>query len=178
MNVEDLRSAQARLRERYRETPEAALTTLHARGRIGEGISCKLETGNALTVAGMHPGVGGSGHGACPGDMLLEALVACAGVTLNAAATTLGIELRSASIKAEGDLDFRGALGVSNAVPVGFQNIRLEFTLDTDASEEQLKTLVRRTESYCVVYQTLARPPAFTVTRAQSGARAHIGRDG
>jgi len=170
MNAEDLRSAQASLRKRYRETPAAALITLHAQGRIGEDISCKLETGKALTVAGMHPGVGGSGHGICPGDMLLEALVACAGVTLNAAATALGIELRSASIRAEGDLDFRGVLGLSNEVPVGFQNIRLEFTLDTDASDHQLTTLLRRTESYCVVYQTLARPPAFTVTRKQVSA--------
>lgn len=170
MNLEDLRSAQAALRKRYRETPAAALATLHAQGHIGEDISCRLDTGKALTVAGMHPGVGGSGRGACPGDMLLEALVACAGVTLNAAATALGIELRSASIRAEGDLDFRGALGVSNEVPIGFQNIRLEFVLDTDASEEQLATLLSRTESYCVVYQTLARPPAFTVTRKQVGA--------
>jgi uncharacterized OsmC-like protein len=167
MNSQDLRSAQTTLRQRYRETPAAALTTLHAQGRIGEDISCKLETGEALTVAGMHPGVGGSGHGACPGDMLLEALVACAGVTLNAAATALGIELRSASIRAEGDLDFRGALGISNEVPIGFSNIRLDFTLDTDASEEQLTTLLHRTESYCVVYQTLARPPSFAFTRRQ-----------
>ncbi|MCM5570065.1 OsmC family protein [Burkholderiaceae bacterium FT117] len=170
MNAEDLRSAQKALRERYREMPSAALVTLHAQGRIGEDISCRLETGKARTVAGMHPGVGGSGQGACPGDMLLEALVACAGVTLNAAATALGIELRGASIRAEGDLDFRGALGLSKEIPVGFQDIRLEFTLDTDASEEQVATLLRRTESFCVVSQALARPPAFTVTRGQVSA--------
>lgn len=169
MNTEDLRASQAILRQRYRETPAAALMTLHARGRIGDGISCTLETGKALTVAGLHPGVGGSGHGACPGDMLLEALVACAGVTLNAVATALGIELRGASIEAEGDLDFRGALGVSTEVPVGFRNIRLAFTLDTDASEAQVETLLRRTEYCCVVQQTLARPPELTVTRRQAG---------
>ena len=170
MNAEQLRSAQSALRQRYRETPAAAQVTLHARGRIGEDISCTLETGKALTVAGMHPGVGGSGRGACPGEMFLEALVACAGVTLNAAATALGIELRSASIRAEGDLDFRGALGASREAPIGFKDIRLEFTLDTDASEEQIATLLQRTEAFCVVYQTLVRPPAFTVTRRQGGA--------
>lgn len=165
MNMEDMRSAQATLRKRYRETPAAALFTLHAQGRIGEGISCTLETGKSPAVAGMHPGVGGSGEGACPGDMLLDALAACAGVTLSAAAAALGIELRSASVRAEGELDFRGALGLSSEVPVGFRDIRLEFTLDTDASEEQLATLLQRTESYCVVYQTLARPPGLTVAR-------------
>src|SRR5450631_682539 len=165
MNAEDLRSVQAPLKERYRETPEAALITLHAQGRIGEDVSCKVETGKALVVAGLHPATGGSGQSACSGDMLLEALVACAGVTLNAVATALGIELRNASLDAEGDLDFRGTLGVSKEVAVGFQNIRLQFTLDTDASEEQLATLLRLTERYCVVYQTLAHRPALTVTR-------------
>lgn len=165
MDAEDLRSIQAPLKERYRETPAAALITLRAQGRIGEGVSCKLETGKALVVAGLHPATGGTGQAACSGDMLLEALVACAGVTLNAVATALGIELRAASLQAEGDLDFRGTMGLSKEVPVGFQNIRLEFTLDTDASEEQLATLLRLTERYCVVYQTLARPPALTATR-------------
>lgn len=165
MNAEELRSTQAPLKERYRESPETALITLRAEGRIGEGISCKIETGKALVVAGLHPATGGNGLSACSGDMLLEALVACAGVTLNAVATALGIELRDASLLAEGDLDFRGTLGLSKEVPVGFRNIRLQFTLDTDASEEQLATLLRLTERYCVVYQTLAHPPALTVSR-------------
>ena len=165
MNADDLRSVQAPLKERYRDTPDAALVTLHAEGRIGEGVSCKIETGKALVVAGLHPATGGSGQAACSGDMLLEALVACAGVTLSAVATALGIELRDASLLAEGDLDFRGTLGLSKDVPVGFQNIRLKFKLDTDASEEELATLQRLTERYCVVYQTLAHPPALSVTR-------------
>jgi uncharacterized OsmC-like protein len=165
MNAEELRSTQAPLKERYRESPETALITLRAEGRIGEGISCRIETGKALVVAGLHPATGGNGLSACSGDMLLEALVACAGVTLNAVATALGIELRDASLVAEGDLDFRGTLGLSKEVPVGFRNIRLQFTLDTDASEEQLATLLRLTERYCVVYQTLAHPPALTVSR-------------
>jgi len=165
MNAEELRSVQAPLKERYREAPEAALITLSAHGRIGEGVSCKIETGKALVVAGLHPATGGNGQATCSGDMLLEALVACAGVTLNAVATALGIELRDASLRAEGDLDFRGTLGVSKEVAVGFQNIRLQFTLDTDASEEQIATLLRLTERYCVVYQTLAHPPTLAVTR-------------
>jgi uncharacterized OsmC-like protein len=165
MNAEELRAAQGPLKELYREAPDAALVTLHAQGSIGEGLTCKVETGKALVVAGLHPATGGNGQGACSGDMLLEALVACAGVTLNAVATALGIKLREASLKAEGDLDFRGTLGVSREVPVGFQRIRLEFTLDTDASEEQLATLLRLTERYCVVYQTLASPPALVISR-------------
>ena len=165
MNADDLRSAQAPLKEHYRQAPDAAFITLRAQGRIGEGVSCKIETGKALVIAGLHPATGGSGQAACSGDMLLEALVACAGVTLNAVATALRIELRDASLQAEGDLDFRGTLGLSKEVPVGFQNIRLQFTLDTDATEEQLTTLLRLTERYCVVYQTLAHPPALAVTR-------------
>jgi len=165
MNADDLRAVQAPLKERYRDAPEAALITLRAQGRIGEGLSCKIETGKALVAAGLHPATGGDGQAACSGDMLLEALVACAGVTLNAVATALGIELRDASLQAEGDLDFRGTLGVAREVLVGFQNIRLQFTLDTDASDEQLATLLRLTERYCVVYQTLAHPPALAVIR-------------
>ena len=168
MNSEDLRSIQAPLKERYREAPEAALITLRAHGRLGENVHCKIETGKALVVAGLHPATGGSGEAACSGDMLLEALVACAGVTLNAVATALGIELRDASLEAEGDLDFRGTLGLSKEVPVGFQNIRLRFTLDTDAPEEQLATLLRLTERYCVVLQTLSHPPALEVTRRRA----------
>ena len=165
MKADELRSVQAPLKDRYRQAPEAALITLHAQGRLGEGVSCKIETGRSLVVAGLHPATGGSGLSACSGDMLLEALVACAGVTLNAVATALGIELRDATLHAEGDLDFRGTLGLSKEVPVGFQNIRLQFTLDTDASQEQLETLLRLTERYCVVYQTLAHPPALSVAR-------------
>jgi uncharacterized OsmC-like protein len=165
MNADDLRALQAPLKERYREVPQAALITLRAQGRVGEGVSCKIETGKALVVAGLHPATGGTGQAACSGDMLLEALVACAGVTLNAVATALGIELRDASLLAEGDLDFRGTLGLSKEVPVGFQKIRLQFNLDTDASEDQLATLLRLTERYCVVYQTLAHPPTLVISR-------------
>lgn len=163
MKAEDLRSTQAPLKDLYRETPEAALITLKATGRLGEGVTCKIETGQALVAAGLHPATGGNGLSACSGDMLLEALVACAGVTLNAVATALGIELRDASVEAEGDLDFRGTLGVSKEAPVGFQDIRLRISLDTDASEDQIATLIRLTERYCVVYQTLVRPPRITV---------------
>jgi len=170
MNADELRAAQAPLKERYREKPDAAFITLRAHGRLDEGVSCRIETGKALVVAGLHPATGGNGNGACSGDMLLEALVACAGVTLNAVATALGIKLRDASLQAEGDLDFRGTLGLSKEVPVGFQNIRLQFTLDTDATEEQLGALLRLTERYCVVYQTLAHPPALTVTRKSGSA--------
>lgn len=165
MKIEDLKSMQAPLKERYRETPEAALVTLRASGRLGEGVTCKIETGKALVAAGLHPATGGNGLSACSGDMLLEALVACAGVTMNAVATALGIEVRDAHLEAEGDLDFRGTLGVSREAPVGFQNIRLKVSLDTDASEEQLATLLRLTERYCVVYQTLINSPQITVTR-------------
>ena len=157
MNADELKSIQAPLKARYREQPDAALITLRAEGRIGEGVSCKIATGKALVEAGLHPATGGSGLSACSGDMLLEALVACAGVTLRAVATALGIELRDATIRAEGDLDFRGTLGVSKDALVGFQRIRLNFHLDTDAAGEQLATLLRLTERYCVVYQTLVR---------------------
>lgn len=165
MNAEDLRSIQAPLKERYREAPETALVTLRAQGSLGEGVRCKIETGKGLVTAGLHPATGGNGLSACSGDMLLEALVACAGVTLNAVATALGISLREATLQAEGELDFRGTLGLSKEAPVGFQNIRLQFTLDTDASQEQIDTLLRLTERYCVVYQTLVRPPTLTITR-------------
>ncbi len=164
MNAEELRSAQAPLKDRYREHPETALITLRASGRLAEGITCKVETGKALVAAGLHPATGGNGLSACSGDMLLEALAACAGVTLNAVATALGITLRDAVVQAEGDLDFRGTLGVSKETPVGFRAIRLRFELDTDAPADQIATLVRLTERYCVVYQTLARPPALEVS--------------
>ena len=163
MNANQLRSLQAPIKDGYRERPETALVTLRAQGRIGEGLTCKVETGKALVEAGLHPATGGNGLSACSGDMLLEALVACAGVTLRAVATALGIELRDATVRAEGDLDFRGALGISKDVPVGFKQIRLHFDLDTDASEEQLATLIRLTERYCVVYQTLSHPANISV---------------
>lgn len=164
MKSEDLRSLQAPLKDRYREAPDAAKITLRARGRLGDGVTCRIETGKALVEAGLHPATGGTGMAACSGDMLLEALVACAGVTLNAVATSLGIALRDASLEAEGILDFRGTLGVSKDVPVGFTDIRLHVTLDTDAGEEQVATLLKLTERYCVVFQTLARPPRLSLT--------------
>jgi len=168
MNADELRALQAPLKERYREAPDAALVTLHAEGRLGEGVTCKVETGKALAVAGLHPATGGDGLAACSGDMLLEALVACAGVTMNAVATALGITLRDGALRAEGDLDFRGTLGVAKGVPVGFRNIRLSVVIDTDASPEQIDTLLRLTERYCVVYQTLAHPPALSIARSVS----------
>lgn len=168
MKSEELKVMQAPLKERYREDPRAALITLRAQGKLGEGVTCKIETGKALVAAGLHPATGGNGLSACSGDMLLEALVACAGVTLNAVATALGIELRDATLEAEGDLDFRGTLGVSKEAPVGFQNIRLNIALDTDATEEQIATLIRLTERYCVVYQTLVHSPEITVSKNRS----------
>ncbi len=163
MKREQLRALQAPLKQKYREEPEAALITLHARAQIGEGITCQVETGQGPVVAGLHPATGGDGHSACSGDMLLEALVACAGVTLRAVATAAGIPLRDATISAEGDLDFRGTLGVAREVPVGFKCIRLKFELESDAEEEKLAVLIRQTERYCVVYQTLAKSPEMTV---------------
>lgn len=166
MTAEEIRSLQAPLKEEYRERADAALVTLRAEGRIGAGLTCKIETGKGLVAAGLHPATGGDGLSACSGDMLLEALVACAGVTLNAVATALGIQLRDATILAEGDLDFRGTLGVAKDVPVGFQRIRLQFRLDTDASEEQIATLLRLTERYCVVYQSLSHPAKIEIAVA------------
>lgn len=164
MDADQLRAMQAPLKERYRERPDAALITLKAEGRVGEGMTCKIETGKALVEAGLHPATGGAGLDACSGDMLLEALVACAGVTLRAVATALDIHVQSATVRAEGDLDFRGTLGVSKDAPVGFQRIRLQFDLDTDATPEKLATLLRLTERYCVIYQTLNHPPQIDVT--------------
>jgi len=154
VNADELRALQAPLKTQYRERPETGLVTLHAEGRVGENVTCKIETGKARVEAGLHPATA---------DILLEALVGCAGVTLNAVATALGIPLRDATIRAEGDLDFRGTLGVSKDVPVGFKQIRLNFDLDADASEEQLATLIRLTERYCVVYQTLSHPADISV---------------
>jgi uncharacterized OsmC-like protein len=163
MQAEELRARQAPLKERYRDSPDTALVTLRARGRLGESVTCRVETGKALVTAGLHPATGGNALTACSGDMLLEALVACAGVTLNAVATALGVALRDATLEAEGDLDFRGTLGVDRDAAVGFSAIRLSVTLDTDATAEQVATLLRLTERYCVVYQTLARPPQIAV---------------
>ena len=165
MGAEGLRAMQAPLKEKYKSTPEAALVTLRAQSRLADGIACRLETGKALVEAGLHPATGGPGTQACSGDMLLEALVACAGVTLRAVSTALAIPLRDATVTAEGLLDFRGTLGVSKEAPVGFKQINVTFTLDMDASEEQLATLLKLTERYCVVLQTLKTPPAMTVTR-------------
>ena len=164
MTADELRSLQAPLKAQYCERPETALVTLMAEGRVGENMTCKIETGKARVEAGLHPATGGDGHSACSADMLLEALVGCAGVTLSAVATALGIPLRNATIRAEGDLDFRGTLGVSKDMPVGFKQIRLQFDLDTDASEEQRANLIRLTERYCVVYQTLNQPPNIAVS--------------
>ena len=164
MNAEQLRALQAPLKETYRADPAAALVTLTAQGRLGEGITCKVATGKALVEAGLHPATGGDGLAACSGDMLLEALVACAGVTLRAVATALDISVEDGAVVAEGDLDFRGTLGLAKDVPVGFRAIRLRFQLVTDASEEQLATLLRLTERYCVVYQTLRHAPDLAMT--------------
>lgn len=163
MNANEIRSLQAPLKEQYRQRPDTALVTLRAEGRLGAGVTCKIETGKGLVEAGLHQATGGDGLGACSGDMLLEALVGCAGVTLGAVATALDIPLRDALIRAEGDLDFRGTLGVSKDVPVGFQQIRLHIDLETDANEEQLTTLLRLTERYCVVYQTLKQSAKIEV---------------
>ncbi|HEX5025562.1 MAG TPA: OsmC family protein [Agriterribacter sp.] len=155
MHAEELRALQAPLKDKYRLQPEAAVITLKAEGRIGAGISCKVATGRALVEAGLHPATGGTGMLACSGDLLLEALVACAGVTLSAVATAIGMELRDAQVSAEGDLDFRGTLGVSKEVQVGFKSIRLKFAIDCDADADKIEALLKLTERYCVVYQTL-----------------------
>jgi uncharacterized OsmC-like protein len=168
MKTDELRAIQAPIKERYKELPDTALITLKAQGRLGEGITCNVQTGKTLVAAGLHPATGGNGLSACSGDMLLEALVACAGVTLNAVATAIGVVIRSGAVRAEGDLDFRGTLGVAKDAPVGFQRIRLHFDLETDASEDELSTLIRLTERYCVVYQTLRQPPEMTVSRTQA----------
>jgi uncharacterized OsmC-like protein len=157
MDATALRELQAPLKERYKKEPNAAVITLKARGTLDAGIACKVETGRALAIAGLHPATGGSGHELCSGDMLLEALVACAGVTLRAVSTAYGIEVKSGKVEAEGDLDFRGTLGVDKEAPVGFRAIRLTFNVDTDASPENLEKLLATTERYCVVLQTIRK---------------------
>ena len=164
MTADELRSLQAPLKARYREDPGTALVTLKAEGRVGENVTCKIETGETRVETGLHPATGGDGRSACSADMLLEALIGCAGVTLSAVATAIGVSLRDARIRAEGDLDFRGTLGVAKDVPIGFKQIRLNFELDTDATEEQLTNLIRLTERYCVVYQTLNHSPNIAVS--------------
>src|SRR3979490_1597569 len=168
MDAAELRATQAPIKDRYKTDPKTAMITLKAKGSIeSEGIACKVETGGVLGVAGLHPAAGGSGLELCSGDMLLEALVACAGVTLKAVATALDIPLKSGKVSAEGDLDFRGTLGVDKAAPVGFAEIRLRFDVDTDAPQERLDQLLKLTERYCVVYQTLKRGPPIDVTMAR-----------
>jgi len=164
MDAAALKDMQAPIKARYREDPNAAVVTLHAEGSIGEGVSCSVDTGRALVEAGLHPATGGSGMQACSGDMLLQALVACAGVTLNAVATALELPVRDAKVRAEGDLDFRGTLGVDKEAPVGFRDIRLNFDIDGDLSDDQLATLLKLTERYCVVYQTIMSKPPVAVT--------------
>jgi uncharacterized OsmC-like protein len=164
MDRQELRDRQAPLKERYREDPAAGLVTLTAEGTLGEGVTCKVDTGRALAEAGLHPASGGDGTSLCSGDMLLEALTACAGVTLRAVATSLGLDVRGGTVRAEGDLDFRGTLAVAKEAPVGLTAIRLSFALDTDASPEELATLIRLTERYCVVLQTLTTSPAISVS--------------
>jgi uncharacterized OsmC-like protein len=168
MDANELRALQAPIKERYRSDPHAAVVTLKANGSLDDThVACKIETGRALAVAGLHPATGGSGLELCSGDMLLEALVACAGVTLKAVATALDIPLKSGRVSAEGDLDFRGTLGVAKDAPVGFANIRLRFDLDTDAPQDRLDQLLKLTERYCVVYQTIKAGPPVAVTMAR-----------
>jgi uncharacterized OsmC-like protein len=167
MDRDDLKAIQSPLKERYVAEPEAARITLRAEGSLGEGISCKVSTGRAIAEAGLHPATGGDGTLLCSGDMLLEALAACAGVTLRSVATSIDVPVRGGTVYAEGDLDFRGTLAVDRGAPVGFIDIRLSFALDTDATDEQLDTLLKLTERYCVVLQTLARSPALSVSRSR-----------
>jgi len=164
MDAETLRNRQAPIKAKYKDDPDAAVVTLKAEGTIGDNVSCSVQTGRAMVEAGLHPATGGNGLQACSGDMLLEALVACAGVTLNAVATALGLNVRSARVRAEGDLDFRGTLGVDKSAAVGFRDIRLSFDIEGDLTEEQTATLMKLTERYCVVYQTLKSSPPLEVT--------------
>jgi uncharacterized OsmC-like protein len=169
MNAAELKELQNPLKEKYRELPETAVITLKSQGNLGEEISCKVSTGNALVEAGLHPATGGTGFLACSGDMLLDALVACAGVTLKAVATAIGVEINHGIIKAEGDLDLRGTLGISKEAPVGFKNIRLQFDLESNATDEQMASLKKLTERYCVVYQTLIKGVNIETAFQQSG---------
>jgi uncharacterized OsmC-like protein len=162
MDRDELREIQTPLKERYAESPDAAMVTLRAQGALGEGVTCSVSTGQAIAAAGLHPAAGGDGTMLCSGDMLLEALVACAGVTMRAVATSLGIAIEAGTVRAEGDLDFRGTLAVDRDASVGFRSIRLSFDLDTDAEEAEIETLLTLTERYCTVFQTLASPPQLS----------------
>ncbi len=164
MDATQLRSLQAPIKQQYTDDPDSAVITLNATGKLGEGLTCKVETGGKIAEAGLHPASGGDGLSLCSGDMLLEALVACAGVTLNAVATAIEVDVRDATITAEGDLDFRGTLGVSKQAPVGFKNIRLNFDIDTDAEQEKIDTLIKLTERYCVVFQSISKTPDMSVS--------------
>jgi uncharacterized OsmC-like protein len=164
MNATELRNLQAPLKEKYRKEPDAAIITLKAHGELGHNISCKVDTGRALVEAGLHPATGGNGVFACSGDLLLEALVACAGVTFSAVATAIGVEVKEGKITAEGDLDFKGTLGVSKDVPVGFKTIRLNFSFNSNATQEQVESLAKLTERYCVVYQTINKGVGITTS--------------
>lgn len=168
MDATELKNIQAPIKAQYRDDPDAAVITLKVQGQIGEGVTCSVDTGRALVEAGLHPATGGTGLHACSGDMLLEALVACAGVTLNAVATALALDVRDARVSAEGDLDVRGTLGVDKQAPVGFRDIRLAFDIDGDLTDEQLATLVQLTDRYCVVYQTLKAAPPIDVKATQT----------
>ncbi|AVM76024.1 OsmC family protein [Magnetospirillum gryphiswaldense] len=170
MNADELRALQTPIKDRYKVDPETAVITLKAKGELdGEGIACKVDTGRALVEAGLHPATGGNGMQACSGDMLLEALVACAGVTLKAVATAIGFELKGGTVSAEGDLDFRGTLGVAKDAPVGFRDIRLTFALETSEPQDRIDSLTKLTERYCVVFQTLAKPPKLELTVKTNG---------
>ena len=170
MNRDELRALQQPLKEQYKTDPNRALITLRATGALADDVTCSVETGRALVEAGLHPATGGTGFAACSGDMLLQALVACAGVTLSAVATSIGLELRGARLSAEGDLDFRGTLGVAKGTPVGFQRIRVSIELDTDAAEAEKAKLIELTERYCVVYQTLLHGPEVVVSLGSPSA--------
>lgn len=164
MDAQEFKELQAPLKQKYKEQPQSAMITLRAQAKIGDGITCNIETGKSLVEAGLHPATGGDGFSACSGDMLLEALVACAGVTLRAVSTAIGVKLNDATVSAEGDLDFRGTLAVDKTIPVGFQNIRLKFDFDSDATPEQLASLLKLTERYCVVYQSLINAPVISIS--------------
>ena len=168
MNSDEIRAKQAPLKEKYKSDPKSAVITLKATGSVGEGITCKVDTGKQMVEAGLHPATGGTGLSACSGDMLLEALVACAGVTLSAVATAIDVKLNDAVLTDEGDLDFRGTLGVDKKAPVGFKTIRLHYKLDTDADDEQIATLLKLTERYCVVYQTLSGGVDLNVSHSRA----------
>ena len=172
MDAQELKEIQAPLKQKYKDQPQSAMVTLRARAKIGDGITCSIETGKALVEAGLHPATGGDGLSACSGDMLLEALVACAGVTLKAVSTAIGVKLYDATVSAEGDLDFRGTLAVDKTTPVGLQNIRLRFNLVSDATPEQLTSLVKLTERYCVVYQSLVNSPLISISYTSKGGAA------